>query len=157
MRGLQVYVEVQVSQPVETVWRYVVEGYCEHHSRWDPAVVEMVKLTSGPVEAGTRGRECVGSRAGRRPASRSPTRPDRPGSLCPTQAGRSLSIAPYEFKPNGAGCTVSFSFDIRPRAAMRLAFSATPQHHRRTGQGQHRPPSLRPGRSRRDTSLAVKQ
>ena len=28
----------------------------------------------------------------------------------------------YEFKPNGAGCTVSFSFDMRPKAAMRLAF-----------------------------------
>ena len=28
----------------------------------------------------------------------------------------------YEFKPNCAGCTVSFSFDMRPKAAMRLAF-----------------------------------
>jgi hypothetical protein len=28
----------------------------------------------------------------------------------------------YESKPNGAGCTVSFSFDMRPKAAMRLAF-----------------------------------
>jgi hypothetical protein len=36
-----------------------------------------------------------------------------------------------------------------------LAMGATT--HSRAGQGQHRPPSLRPDRSRRDISLAVKQ
>jgi hypothetical protein len=37
-------------------------------------------------------------------------------------AGAQVLDGPAEFKPNGAGCIVSFSFDMRPKAAMRLAF-----------------------------------
>jgi hypothetical protein len=122
MRGLQVHVEVQVGQPVETVWRYVAEGYFEHHSRWDPAVVEMVKLTSGPVAAGTRGRE-VRRFAGRQAAGFTVTDAAEPSRFALSNTSGPFALDRiYEFKPTGAGCTVSFSFDMCPKAAMRLAF-----------------------------------
>lgn len=122
MRGLQVHVEVHLSQSVETVWRYVAEGYFEHHSSWDPAVVEMVKLTSGPVAAGTRGRE-VRRFAGRQAAGFTVTDAAEPTRLALSSTSGPFALdRTYEFKPDGAGCTVSFSFDMRPKAAMRLAF-----------------------------------
>ncbi|HTQ91039.1 MAG TPA: SRPBCC family protein [Streptosporangiaceae bacterium] len=100
----------------------MAEGYFEHHSSWDPAVVEMVKLTSGPVAAGTRGRE-VRRFAGRQAAGFTVTDAAEPSRFALSSTSGPFALdRSYEFKPNGAGCTVSFSFDMRPKAAMRLAF-----------------------------------
>lgn len=122
MLDLQVHVEVRVGQSVETVWRYVAVGYFEHHSSWDPAVVEMIKLTSGPVTVGTRGRE-VRRFGGRQAAGFTVTDLAEPSRFALTNTSGPFALdRTYEFKPDGDGCIVSFSFCMRPKAAMRLAF-----------------------------------
>jgi hypothetical protein len=121
-RGLQVHAEARIDQPVETVWRYVVAGYFEHHGSWDPAVVEMTRLTSGPVAVGTRGRE-VRRFGGRQAADFTVTDVAEPSRFALSSTSGPFALdRTYELKPDGAGCTVSFTFDMRPKAAMRLAF-----------------------------------
>lgn len=48
---------VLIDRPVEMCFDFVVRGYFEHLRRWNTAVVELKKLTEGPVAVGTRGRE----------------------------------------------------------------------------------------------------
>src|SRR5690348_6989181 len=109
-RGLQDDAEVRIGQPIETVCRYVVEGYFEHHSTWDPAVVEMARLTSGPVAVGTRGRE-VRRFGGKQAADFTVTDVAEPSRFALSNTSGPFALdRTYEFKPDGAGCTVSFTF-----------------------------------------------
>jgi hypothetical protein len=48
---------VLIDRPVEMCFDFVARGYFEHLRRWNTAVVELKKLTDGPVAVGTRGRE----------------------------------------------------------------------------------------------------
>lgn len=48
---------VVIDRPVEMCFDFVARSFFEHLRRWNTAVVELKKLTDGPVAVGTRGRE----------------------------------------------------------------------------------------------------
>jgi len=48
---------VLIDRPADVCFDFVARGYFEHLRRWNTAVVELKKLTDGPVAVGTRGRE----------------------------------------------------------------------------------------------------
>jgi hypothetical protein len=48
---------VLVDRPVSVCFDFVARGFFEHLRRWNTAVVELKRLTDGPVAVGTKGRE----------------------------------------------------------------------------------------------------
>jgi len=48
---------VVIDRPVGLCFDFMARGYFDHLRRWNSAVVEVKKLTDGPVGAGTRGRQ----------------------------------------------------------------------------------------------------
>ena len=48
---------VVVDRPVSLCFDFVARGFFEHLRRWNPAVLELKRLTDGPVAVGTKGRE----------------------------------------------------------------------------------------------------
>ena len=46
-----------VQRPVAETFRFVADGFFEHLGRWNPDLVEMKKLSDGPVGVGTKGFE----------------------------------------------------------------------------------------------------
>jgi len=46
-----------VSCPPDEVFDFVAAHYIDHVARWNPKIVEVVKLTEGPLAVGTRVRE----------------------------------------------------------------------------------------------------
>ncbi|HYV44622.1 MAG TPA: SRPBCC family protein [Myxococcaceae bacterium] len=48
---------VLVDRPVILCFDFVARGFFEHLRRWNTAVVELKRLTDGPVAVGTKGRE----------------------------------------------------------------------------------------------------
>src|SRR5690349_15039932 len=57
MAELEVKLERDLAADVATVWRFVVEDFFANHPLWDPAIVELRKLSDGPMAQGTRGIE----------------------------------------------------------------------------------------------------
>jgi hypothetical protein len=57
MQTLDVTVETTLPCSAAAAWNYLVDGYFEHHARWDPAIVGMRRLDSGPLREGSRGVE----------------------------------------------------------------------------------------------------
>jgi hypothetical protein len=51
-----VSVERRVQAPQETVFDHVATRHFENHPRWDPEVLEMSQISSGPVGVGTTAR-----------------------------------------------------------------------------------------------------
>jgi uncharacterized protein YndB with AHSA1/START domain len=47
---------VLIDRPPDACFEFVASDFFLHLKRWDPAVVELKKLTDGPVGQGTRGR-----------------------------------------------------------------------------------------------------
>jgi hypothetical protein len=47
---------VLIDRPVDACFEFIARGFFEHLKRWDTAVVDLKKLTEGPVSVGTRGR-----------------------------------------------------------------------------------------------------
>lgn len=118
--------EVQCQQEIAAVpgrvWHYVADDYFAHHATWDPAVVDMIKTTPGPVGVGTEGVEV--RRMGRRQSARfhvtefdSPRRFAFRNTSGPFELDRS-----YTFAPNASGTRLTFRFTMRPRGAMWLLF-----------------------------------
>lgn len=54
---MRTVVAIETPRPLEDVFAFVAREYFEHHRQWDPDVVELEKLTTGPIRAGTEGRE----------------------------------------------------------------------------------------------------
>ncbi len=48
---------VVIDRPVGMCFDFMARGYFDYLRRWNSSVVEVKKLTDGPVEAGTRGRQ----------------------------------------------------------------------------------------------------
>ena len=49
--------QIQIHCPVEAVFNFVGHGFFENYARWSPQVVELEKLSDGPVRAGATGRQ----------------------------------------------------------------------------------------------------
>jgi Polyketide cyclase / dehydrase and lipid transport len=119
---LHVSTTVEVSRPVEAVWAYVVDGFFDHHGRWDPAVAGMERLTDGPLRVGTRGLE-TRSFGGKQTAEFEVTQLDRPQLFGFRNITGPFALErQYRFAGAEGGTTVDFVFDMVPRGAMRLLF-----------------------------------
>jgi hypothetical protein len=122
MAGLSVAVDVAVDRPPDDVWRYVVEGYFDHHSSWDPAIVEMVKLTPGEIAVGTRGRE-VRRFGAKQAADFEVTALVRPERFSFRNTSGPFAVErSYRLRPADRGTVLSFSFEMRPKGVMHLLF-----------------------------------
>ena len=123
MRDLDVRCEQVVRRSLEEVWRYVAEGYLDHHGRYDPAVVSMRLLTDGPIGVGAVGEE------GRRLAGRvqrtrfEVTAFDQPRLFALSDRTGPFALErSYTFEKHPAGTRVSFRFTMSPRGPVRLVF-----------------------------------
>jgi uncharacterized protein YndB with AHSA1/START domain len=120
--GLEVTVERTVPCAPEEVWRFVVDGYFEHHHRWDPAVTEMTKLTAGPLAVGTRGRE-VRSFGGKQAAEFEVTELEAPRRFAFRNTSGPFELErSYDFEERGGTTQLVFRFRMRPKGVMRLLF-----------------------------------
>jgi hypothetical protein len=122
MAGLEVKLERDVAADVATTWAFIVEDFFANHRRWDPAIVELRRLSGGPVAEGTRGLE-VRNFGGRQAAEFVVTRlePQRAFAFSNTTGPFALERS-YAFSPEGTGCRFTFRFEMRPRGPMVLLF-----------------------------------
>jgi hypothetical protein len=122
MAGLEVELKRDVAADVATTWAFIVENFFSNHPRWDPAIVELRKLSDGPMAEGTRGLE-VRNFGGRQAAEFVVTRlePQRAFAFSNTTGPFALERS-YTFSSAGAGCRFTFRFEMRPRGPMILLF-----------------------------------
>ena len=123
MRALDVRCEQVIRRSPEEVWRYVAEGYVDHHGVFDPAVVSMRLLADEPIGVGSVGEE------GRRLAGRvqrtrfTVTHFDRPRRFALTDLTGPFALdRSYTFDKAPAGTRVTFRFTMRPHGPMRALF-----------------------------------
>lgn len=110
-------IRFEVGRDADAAYAFVADGYFQNHRRWDKGLADLVDLGSGPMAPGRRGREVrrflgeqttefevVAAEPGRRLVLR-----DEPGVWSLTRT--------YAFEPRAGGSTVTFLFDMAPRAA----------------------------------------
>jgi hypothetical protein len=116
-------VELTRDLPVSTdvVWDYVVAGFFGNHQRWDPAIVELRKLTEGAVQLGTRGVE-VRNFGGRQEAEFVVTEltPKRRFAFSNVSGPFALERR-YDFA-DGGRTRLTFHFSMAPKGMTRLLF-----------------------------------
>jgi hypothetical protein len=122
MTGLDVRCEEIIRRSPAEVWRYVAEGYFEHHARWDPAITGMEKTTDGPIGAGTRGVETRRFLGKQRAAFEideyvAPVRFEFRNTSGPFAVERS-----YVVEPDPAGARLTFTFRMAPTGPTKLIF-----------------------------------
>jgi hypothetical protein len=111
-------VEFETPRAPGEAFGFVAERYFENHARWDPAIVEMAKLSAGPIGVGTKGRE-TRRFGGKQVADFEVTdyEPGRRFAFSNTSGMFRLDRA-YSFQPADGGTRVSFSLVMEPTAAM---------------------------------------
>jgi hypothetical protein len=113
---LDLQLSFSVARSSDQVFSYVATEFFDHHRLWDPAIVELTKLSEDPVGVGTRGRE-VRSFGGRQVADFKVTtfEPNSRFAFTNTSGGFWLDRA-FIFEAQTAPSTrVTFTFVMRPR------------------------------------------
>ncbi len=115
-------VVLDVRCDAQQAFDHIARGFFENHSRWDPAVIEMIRDDSDPVGLGTTGRE-VRSVPGTRVVSAvrvTTFEPDRRFGFR-TTSGPMLEEADWtvDATPTGARVTMALAFTPLSRS-MRL-------------------------------------
>jgi hypothetical protein len=121
MSSLDVEVTRDLAVSTDVVWDYVVAGFFGNHPRWDPAIVELRKLTEGEVRVGTRGVE-VRNFGGRQEAEFviSELTPKRRFAFSNTTGPFKLERR-YDFA-DGGRTRLTFHFSMAPKGIIRLIF-----------------------------------
>ena len=109
--------EFETTKSPKEVFSYIGENFFKNHTKWDPGIVEMIKLSDGPIHKSTKGRE-IDQFLGKHPADFEITayQPNKLFSLSNT-SGPFLLDRVYRFKLTKKGTRVNFSFDLQPRSA----------------------------------------
>jgi hypothetical protein len=94
-----------VHRPVADTFRFVADGFFEHLKLWNPDLVEMKKLSEGPVAKGTTGFEAQVIRGKRYSRSFEITRYEQDRVFEVTGTGSA-------FAPDGAGTRLDYRFEL---------------------------------------------
>jgi hypothetical protein len=122
MKVLDLTMQLDVDRPADAVWSFVAENFFANHPKWDPAIVEMRKLTAGGMGEGTEGVE-VRRFGGKQEAAfvvrefRPATRFSFDNTSGPFELKRS-----YSFHPSNGRTRIEFRFIMAPKGVMRLLF-----------------------------------
>jgi hypothetical protein len=111
--------EIVIGRPVDVVFDYVADQRNEPH--YNPRMVRAEKVTEGPVGKGTRFRSAIMSRG--RPADMliELTGYDRPVRLAQVTTMRQANMSgTLTFEPVGAGTRMRWSWQVRPKGAVKL-------------------------------------
>lgn len=108
-----------IARPVEDVFDFVADE--RNEPRYNPQMVRVDKITSGPIGPGTRWAATVRSRG--RPVDMEIevtdfTRPHRLGSA--THLSTAEIRGALTFEPAAAGTRMTWTWDFRPRGLLRL-------------------------------------
>lgn len=109
-------VELDLPCDAATVFQHVAREFFENHPRWDKDIVELTKVSAGPVGAGTLGRE-VRDVSGRRFVTDFEVIAFEPDSAFGhrSTAGAMTEDVDYLIRPAGSGSHLSLKVSIRPR------------------------------------------
>jgi hypothetical protein len=122
MSELDITVEERLEASIAEVWRFIVEGYFDNHSAWDPAIVNMEKLTSGPVGLGTRGKE-TRKALGRQTTEFEVTTYDLHARFGLRNTSGPFDLErEYRLAEEGTGTLLRFHFRMKPRGSMKMLF-----------------------------------
>lgn len=121
---MRISTDFSTPQNPRQAFSFIAKDFFENHQKWDPDLVENIKLTKGPIGAGTKGRS-VTKFAGKQVADFEITEysPEKSFVFINT-TGPVLLERGYFFKPLSAGGTrVNFIFDMRPKTLpMKIVF-----------------------------------
>jgi hypothetical protein len=109
------WIEIEVPVAQTDAFTYVAENYFENHHRWNPAIIELTKLTDGPVGVGTRGRE-TRRFVVKQPADFEVTAYDPPHHFAFTNTTGAFALdRSYTFEPAPAGTLITVSMQMGAR------------------------------------------
>jgi hypothetical protein len=111
-------VALDVRCDAQHAFDHIARGFFENHSRWDPAVREMIRADNGPAGLGTTGRE-VRSVGGNRVVSAvrvTTFEPDRRFAFR-TTSGPMLEAVDWAIDATAAGSRVTMALSFTPLAA----------------------------------------
>lgn len=112
--------EIVINRSVEQVFDFVADE--RNEPRFNPKMLTVEKITSGPVGAGTRFRTQVKARQRTAEMSVELTAYERPRRLTSVSKLSNMEIeGTLTFDPVPEGTRMSWSWDLAPRGILRLA------------------------------------
>jgi uncharacterized protein YndB with AHSA1/START domain len=111
---------IELERPVAEVYDYLV--HIENTQKWQPAVIEVTRLTEGPIRVGTQFRE-VAKMMGRRihtTCEITRLEPNRIMAFEGTSDGPLEYRTTYTLEPNGSGTRLRIEGSFRTRGIWRL-------------------------------------
>ncbi|QBQ55645.1 SRPBCC family protein [Nitrosococcus wardiae] len=115
---------ILVDRPLAHVFRYVSVDFFENYPKWSPEVIELEKITSGPVRAGTLARQ-VRIDSGRQTESTFQVVEYQPPRRIWFESTSSPHYrALYDFEPINETTRVCFTFELKLELFMRPFESA---------------------------------
>jgi uncharacterized protein YndB with AHSA1/START domain len=111
--------EIVIDRPVDVVFDYVADQ--SNEPQYNPQMVRAVKITAGPVGAGTKFRSAVASRGRTTEMLIEITGYDRPHHLASVTTMQQADIRyTLTFEPAGSGTRMRWSGQVRPKGAVKL-------------------------------------
>jgi hypothetical protein len=111
--------DISIGRPVGEVYDFVGVDFFANYPRWSPEVLQLEKLTAGPVRVGTVGRQ-VRRDEGRRTEARFRVSELTPaGRIAFVSLGRPHFRVCYDFRALEHTTHVIFAFELKPDPLLR--------------------------------------
>lgn len=112
---MRIETRFKTSRSPAQAFKFIATDFFDNHQKWDPDLLQNIKLTEGPVGLGTKGRS-VTRFAGKQKADFKVTgfEPDKLFEFVNTTGMVNL-LRRYTFKPAGKGADITFVFDMTPK------------------------------------------
>ncbi|ABA58606.1 hypothetical protein Noc_2146 [Nitrosococcus oceani ATCC 19707] len=116
---IKVQSSILIDCPVDDAFRYVSADFFENYPKWSPEVMELEKITSGPVRMGTMARQ-VRIDKGRRTESIFQVTEYQPLQRIGFESSSNFHYrALYDFEPVNEATRIHFTFELKLEFFMR--------------------------------------
>lgn len=100
-----------IGRPTDSVYGFVAEDFFANYPRWSPEVVELQRMSTGPVRLGTTGRQVRIDQGRRTESTFRVTRFER-GRCVVFQGISSPFLITYSLEPVGNHTRLTFTFEL---------------------------------------------
>lgn len=104
---------IVIARPLEHVFRYVSVEFFENYPKWSPEVVELEKITSGPVRAGTLARQVRIDKGRRTESTFQVIEYQPPRRIWFESVSSPHYRALYDFEPVDETTRICFTFELK--------------------------------------------
>lgn len=108
-----------IARELDHVFRFVSIEFFDNYPRWSPEVVELRRLSPGPLRVGTRGRQVRIDHGRRTESTFHVVDLAHAQRICFASLSRPRYHVAYHFEAEGDHTRVSLSFELRPELFLR--------------------------------------